>query len=129
MKKFHLTKGDSSDIGLASSSVGYSAITYSEFHDWLYYVIENTNEVPHYFWDILDIKDRITYLRSKREIFGYFPNARLEEIERKALCGIGYTRFPDYQSDFVAKEEALQALADNPHIAQRFHETFPFIKW
>lgn len=129
MPRFHLAKEDSADIGFATDCLVAGIITFLEFKSWLYYVIENSEEVPSYFFDILDVEEKFDYTLRTVEILGFHPGWEATDNELNALDGIGFKRFSEFKTDAAQKETALQALEKNPHIEQRFREMFPFIDW
>ena len=128
--KLKLTKNNGEDIGFANSVLISSIITFNEFKKWLYYVIEYSEDtVPTYFFDILDIEEKFDYTLKIAQIVGFYDGGHINSIEEKALCGIGYIRFPEYKSDYVTKKDAIEALSKLPYIEKRFRDMFPFIEW
>ncbi|KPQ22191.1 MULTISPECIES: hypothetical protein [unclassified Halomonas] len=126
-RNFRLEKNDSDDIGFAKASLVSGVLKFSEFKQWLYYVIEHQDQVPAYFWDILDIENKFDF--KPFSVMGFNPSWEHTESESDALDGIGYRRWNDFLSDAVPREVALQELDRNPHVEKRFRETFPFIDW
>lgn len=129
MKKFSLFKNDGADIGFSTSCLICGVVTFSEFKEWLYIVIERSDDVPEYVFDILDLKDKFEYTLNTGRILGFHPGWGGTDDERKAIYGIGFRRFPDFKTDAYLKDDALQSLERNHHIEQRFREMFPFIDW
>jgi len=129
MKKFHLVKGDSSDLGFATTCLVGGVITFSEFKDWLYYVIANSDDLPNYIFEIIELEGKFAYTLNARKIVGFDPawDARGEEL--LALDGIGYTRFEKFKTDASNREQAINSLSENKHVEALFKEVFPFIKW
>lgn len=128
MARFHLVKGDGADIGFATTCLISGVITFSEFKDWLHYVIENSTDVPGYIFDILDCKEKFDYTLRARPIVGFDPAWDATSDELTALEGVGFIRFPDFNTDASSKEQALEALERNRHVEGRFRELFPFIQ-
>ena len=127
---FKLEKNNSDDIGFASTCLIADILSFEEFKQWLYYVIEHADDVPTYFFDILDIKEKFDFTLKRHEVIGFTPSWQgSSDKEEDALDGIGYKRNSDFSSDASSKEAALKALSENPHIEQRFRDTFPFIEW
>jgi hypothetical protein len=126
-KPFRLTKEDGEDIGFASTCLVASAISFSEFKEWLYYVIQHSNNVPNYFFDILDIEEKFDYTLKRNSIVGFTPSWEGARQEEHAIDGIAYKRNPNHNSDSVSRNDALIALKENPHIEKRFRELFPFV--
>ena len=129
MRDFRLVKNDSADIGFATTCLIGGVITFSEFRDWLYFVIKNTDEVPNYFFDILDIEEKFDYTLQTARLLGFHPGWDATDIELLALDGVAFMRFPNYQTDASERDEAISALQKNPHVAKLFGEFFPFIDW
>lgn len=129
MRKMHLTKENSDDLGFANICLTYSAITFDEFKNWIYAIIESSDDYPSFLFDILDAKEKFDYTLKVRQIIGFNPSWDPSESEHQAIAGIAYKRFPNHKSDVARKDPALKALTANPHIESRFRETFPFITW
>jgi len=126
-KIFQISKNDCDDLGFTTTSLIGNVISFEEFKEWIYFVIEQSNDVPDYIFDILDAKEKFDYTLRVSQIIGYNPYWECSKQERYALYGIAYKRNAKHESDAVLREEALKALEKNPHILQRFRETFPFI--
>lgn len=131
MAKFRLSRDDSSDLGFALTCLISGVISFDEFKEWIYYVIEHEDidDIPGHFFKILDIKIKSDFTLRVREIIGFYPGFNPTDNERRAICAIGYKRFEGYNSDFTPKERALAASSRNPHIEQRFRAAFPFIEF
>ena len=128
-RRFQLTKDDSADIAFATSSLIIGAITFEEFKEWLYFVIEHSDEVPSYFFDILNAREKFNFTLKVADYLGFWAAWDASDSELDALRGIGFYRFPEFHSDVVQRDQALKALAQNPHVEKRFREMFPFITW
>ncbi|MCZ4283148.1 hypothetical protein O4H49_20385 [Kiloniella laminariae] len=127
-KSFRLEKNNSDDIGFASTCLVAGIIDFDEFKAWLYFVMENSDEIPSYFFNILDINEKFEYTLKRQEVVGFTPSWEGTTFEENALYGIGYKRNIAYQNDVVSQISALKALSKNPHIEERFKETFPFLE-
>ncbi|WP_421710315.1 hypothetical protein [Algihabitans sp.] len=125
VRDLRLEKNDCDDIGFVKACLVAGVIDFEEFKKWIYHVIENQNEVPSYFWDILDLKNKFDF--KPISIMGFIPYWEHDEGEGNALDGIGYRRKTDFSSDVVSREQATKSLEKNMHIEQRFRDTFPFI--
>ncbi|MFQ3789867.1 hypothetical protein [Halomonas sp. A29] len=125
--KLRLDKNDCDDIGFAKACLVAGVLEFAEFKEWIYYVVGHQDQVPAYFWDILDIENKFDF--KPLSVMGFNPSWKHTESENDALDGIGYRRWNDFVSDAVPRDLALQALERNPHIEQRFREMFPFISW
>ncbi len=126
MASVRLTKDDCEDIGFAKSCLTAGILSFDEFKQWLFLVIENEDDVPNYVWDIIDLKEKFDFVPLR--IMGFNPYWKHTNDEDDALDGIGYKRRSDFNSDAVSRSDALQKLADNSHIEDRFKTTFPFIE-
>lgn len=131
MAKYRLSREDAGDLGFALSSLTYSVVTFSEFKQWIYHVIEHEDaeSIPSFLFEILDINDKFDFTLRAWQIIGFHPSWDGNDDEDDALCGIGFKRFPNYHADGLSKQEAFAALARNPGIEKRFRETFPFIEF
>jgi len=129
MMRFHLTKGDSADIGFASTCLIGGVITFHEFKDWLYYVIENLDDVPSYIFDVIDLEEKFDYILKAGKILGFDPAWEASKRELLALDGIGYKRFKNFRTDASSRQNSLDALVENEHVESLFREIFPFIEW
>ena len=127
MTGVRLTKDDCEDIGFAASCLTAGILSFDEFKQWLFWVIENEDDVPNYVWDIIDLKEKLDFVPLR--IMGFNPYWEHTDDEDDALDGIGYTRRSDFNSDAVSRSDALQKLADNSHVEDRFKATFPFIEF
>lgn len=125
--KLRLDKNDCDDIGFAKACLVAGVLEFSEFKKWIYYVIENQDEVPAYFWDVLEVESKFDF--KPLLVMGFNPYWHHTASENNALDGIGYRRWDDFVSDAVPREMALRELNKNPHIEQRFREMFPFVNW
>lgn len=130
--RLRLTKNDSADIAFVKLCLMSGAISQDELREWLYHVIEHYDDIPTYFFDLLDAKDLREMFRGANGPIGFFTSSDLSEIESDALTGIAYKRgFYDGPLGYdvhIERDEALKALQQNPHIEKRFCEMFPFIK-
>ena len=61
-------------------------------------------------------------------IIGFNPHSKLSVTQKNSLIGIAFLRGIDVYDSPVSKEQALQALAENPHILDEFRRFFPFIE-
>lgn len=127
--KFRISKENSEDIDFAGTCVISSIITFEEFKKWLYLIIEQSDQIPEYVYDVLDLNRKFDFTLRSYQILGFDIGYEGTISEENALYGIGYRRNPNYRSDAVSREEALKALVENPHIEKRFREMFPFIDW
>ena len=123
---FRVWKNNGEDLGFAIACLVTGAVTFDEFKEWLYLVIEHADDLPGYIFDILDIKERFDFKPSIT--IGFVPHWEHMDRELDAIEAITYNRRSEYISDAASRKDALKALEENPHIEQRFRETFPFIK-
>ncbi len=128
-RQYHLTKGDSEDIAFATTSLTLRILTFSEFKDWLYFVIERSDEVPNFFFDILDLEKSFDYTLKVADHLGFWAAWDVSDGELEALRGIGFKRFSNFHSDASNRKSALAALEANPRVEEKFREMFPFIEF
>jgi len=126
MKNLRLERDNPRDIGFVHACITTGIITFDELKDWIYYVIENYEDVPSYFFKILDLEDRRDY--KSLDILGYVPHWEFDDSDIDALVGIGFKRKKTSSDDHLTREEALAALQRKPHIEKKFYEMFPFLK-
>lgn len=124
MPNLRLTKDDCDDIGFARACLTAGIISFDEFKQWLYLVVEQEDSVPNYIWDLIDLKEEFDFKPLK--IMGFNPYWVHTDVEDDALEGIGYKRRQDFVSDAVSRPTALRILEENRHIAERFQQMFPF---
>lgn len=126
MRKLRLERNDSDDIGFVHACFIPGIITINEYKEWIYYVIEKYDDIPSYFFKILDIDAKRDY--KTRDVIGFVPDYEPQRAEYDALIGIGFKRGAIATNDNLTREEALRALERNPHIEKKFYEMFPFLK-
>lgn len=129
MPNLRLTRADGEDISFVTACLTAGAISFEEFKAWLLHVIETEDEVPGYFFDLLDVKQKTDYILKAGELVGFYPAADLSEQEFQAIDGIAFDRGLIRQSDAVGRDKALAMLRLNPLIADWFRRLFPFIGW
>jgi len=120
-----LIQGDSHFIGFVDSCFSVGAITIQEMCDWVYYMIEQCDDLPPYMYYLMDAK----CCSSLHEIIGFRTNSGLNSKEIHSLIALSYCRFPEEEWDSnIPKGFAIGALKRNPQVVERFKETFPFIE-
>lgn len=129
MRQFHLEKNDSADIGFATTCLVAGVISFAEFKEWLYFVIEHQTVVPSYIFDILDLNEKFEYTLKAVDHVGFNPAWDASEVELLALDGIAFLRSSNHQTDATLRDVAIAALAENPQVEERFRQTFPFIEF
>ena len=130
---FKLKKEDSEDIGFVYLCLLSAAINMNEFKKWLDYVIENSaiDDIPTYFFDLLNIES-VGEINRNDGVIPFTISAGLSKGESSALSGIAHKRgnLKNINYDLhITKESALRAVRKNPHVEDRFRETFPFIDY
>jgi len=126
VSKLRLEIDDSSDIGFVDNCLVPGVISLNEFKEWIYFVIENHDDIPSYFFEILDLNHKFEY--NCLRIMGFAPKWEYNDASLDALVGIGFKRGAITTNDNLTREEALRALERNPHIEKKFYEMFPFLK-
>ncbi|HBN22459.1 MAG TPA: hypothetical protein DD412_04405 [Holosporales bacterium] len=111
-------------LGFVVICIG-SIITIEEAHEWVYYMIKKHDDLPPYFYYLMEASD----VRRFREAIGFRPYYELKDDEHNALLGLSYIRgISKEDGEFnISKKAALNALKRNPQVIERFKEVFPFI--
>ena len=122
-----IKQNDSQDLAFAINCLFAQAINLSEFKTWIEIVIRDltVDEIPYYIYDLLEFNDA---LASIFLIIGFNPHSKLSVTQENSLIGIAFLRGIDVYDSPVSKEQALQALTENPHILDEFRRFFPFIE-
>ncbi|KIN61235.1 hypothetical protein Z945_2225 [Sulfitobacter noctilucae] len=122
---FRLTKNDSADIGFALHCLKSSAIHFGEFKEWIYHVITDADDPPHYLFDMLEVAQLIDF--KPMRIMGWHSSFTLSDDEAAALSGIALLRGISTMQDSISKKEALERLQDNGAFFDRVKAFFPFL--
>lgn len=124
--KFRLTLNDSADIGLAHSALFARAITFEEFQDWLYFVVEHADDPPHFIFDLIDWDRSVdTHIN---QVIGWWPSTGVE-TDLDALLGVGFVRNLCDSCDSMSREDAISALKSNADVLKRLRILMPFVDW
>ena len=134
-RELSLTKSDGKDIDFVCEAHG-KAVTWEEVQQWFFWLVGNypADQVPLYAHEIILCDSQQDYARQKNELFGFMTGLDATDAELIALYGIGYLRAiptvitPNRGIYVPSRDEALAALARNPHIDARFRELFPFLQ-
>jgi len=126
MSKLRLEIDDSSDIGFVDNYLVPGVISLNEFKKWIYFVIENHDDISSQFFKILVLNHKFEC--NCLRIMGFAPKWEYNDAPLDALVGIGFKRGAITTNDNLTREEALRALERNPHIEKKFYEMFPFLK-
>lgn len=122
-----IKRNDNQDLGFAINCLFAEAINLSEFKTWIEIVIRDlaVDEIPYYMYDLLEFNAALAdiYLT-----IGFNPHSKLSVTQQNSLIGIAFLREIDVFDSPVLKEQALQALEENPHILDEFRRFFPFIE-
>lgn len=128
----NLTKNNSTDLGFANSAFFIGAISWEEFKQWLFGLIETypVADLPTYIFDVAAISEPADYGPRIEEIYGFWPALISEDEDdaRRALHGIAFVRDVQHCTPFVTRQKAFEALERHPEIADRFRLLFPFIR-
>lgn len=124
-----ITSEDSDDLGFVIECLMSGAISMGEFNQWITMMIESYDDLPHFVFDLIDLKyeDRAK-LGNWRTFDGFVPSWQATSGQIAAIDGIGFARNPDFESETLRRDEARSALTRYPEIAVRFRQTFPFIE-
>ena len=138
MKKFNLEKQNSVDLGLPLKAV-QKAITWSEFQDWIEYIISESeiDDLPGYVFDLLEAHGKGDVLKMQKPgaSIGFMLSSGLNEERYETLWGIGYARSDpclpvvrtDVDQNVVNRKVAEAALARNPEVRKWFKSFFKAI--
>lgn len=121
-----LIKNNSETIGFVVSCLFSSAISISEFNDWVTDLIEKNDivELPDYIFDLIDYNDSIAKIF---KVIGFTPSWGATQEERNAIDGIRVMRGIEVYEKVITNEKALKNLSDNQHILESYKYIFPFI--
>ena len=120
-------RDDSFLIGFVRYATCSHAITLDEMKTWIYTLLKQHDDLPTYFFDILEIEHSSDFYK----IIEFPVDTGMTEKEGDALFGIAWKRgnlAPDADLN-ISRKKALKALAESPQLEKRFRETFPFIEW
>ena len=125
--RFKVTFNDSEDLGFAKSAYTLGAISFDELKEWIVFVISEEEEVPSFFFDILDIKEADRAELTKSRIYGGFSPHWSSDLDKQdALIGISVLR-GRHQAHGDYRKEILCILERNPDVSLTFKRLFPFI--
>ncbi len=120
------------DFDFAMSAKYSGAITFEDLKEWIYFKLESEeHELPTFIFEILEARN---FYDIPLDVTRLILNQRAEELsqaEHRALYGIAYKRgfySKDNPCELCTEKTALKNLENNPHILERFKQTFPFIK-
>ena len=121
-----LTKGDSDRIGFVISSLFAGAVDLKELQEWAVGVLTQEQDTPLYLVDLAEFNDAIYKIY---KVIGFVPHWPHPGEQKDALTGIAYKRGRVPGDSLLSREQALQKLADFPHIEAAFRAEFPFVKF
>jgi len=119
------------DLSFARSCKYSSAITNLELQNWIYYLIETYDNLPTFIFDLIEVNLNENIFLKIPLLHAKFIIDSLNNSEHRALYGIAYKRgfySKDNPCELCTEKTALKNLENNPHILERFKQTFPFIK-
>ena len=121
-------KEESSDLGFAIGCLFSEAINLNEFRQWVELCINDLNqdEIPLYMFDLINFEDSLAKIHL---VIGFVPSSGLSKTEKIALEGISYLRGIDIFDPISTREKSMQCLKKNPHVLEKFMQTFPFINF
>ena len=126
IQKLALEPGNSEDLAFAYACLVYGAVSFEEFIQWAFYVIENTENFPDYFLNIIDLKQR--YELKPSDTFGFDPVWSHRNLEMKIIMAIGFKRGIKKAEDIIKRAEQEKYLKNDKNIISRFYNTFPFLR-
>ena len=113
---WRITREDDDDLGFALDCLVAWAVTLEEFKQWVYEVLQDTEDFPQFLIDLIDFTDRNELYRALPEVVGYRPYWAEGGRQDNALTGVAYARDPDYRHDSLTRGEALRALLLHLHV-------------
>ncbi|WP_420001714.1 hypothetical protein ACN19N_15425 [Acinetobacter sp. LF10] len=121
-------KEQSSDLGFAIGCLFSEAINLNEFRQWIELCINDLDqdEIPLYMFDLINFEDSLAKIHL---VIGFVPGSGLSKTEKIALEGISYLRGVDIFDPISTQEQSIEYLKNNPHISEKFKQTFPFINF
>jgi hypothetical protein len=120
-----MSKNDSSDIGFALACLIGGAIHFREFKEWLYFVIEHSDEPPNYVFDMLDVEFLVDF--KPYRIMGFTPSGMLTTDEADAISGFRFLRGISDFEDRISRDDAIAKLRLLPDFDRRVKSFFPFL--
>ena len=123
--QFSLTRNDSSDIDFALACLMTRAIHFSEFKEWLYFVIEHAEAPPSYVFEMLDVDLYVDF--KPLNIRGWHSEPELTDGEWDALEGVSFMRNINSFEDRISRTQAIAQLQYNPAFFDRVKDFFPFL--
>lgn len=111
------------EISFATVCILSQALSYEEFRFWVEEKIRYTANLPHTFFDLLEIGE------SPKLLFLYTGNLAVSYTDSQylAIDGIAYLRgITPYEKP--SKVDAKEALRRNFGILERYQEMFPFVE-
>jgi hypothetical protein len=97
-----------------------------ELNKWALYIIDkhDSRAIPSFVYDLLEVNDPSINIS---DLVGFSVGWEYGNDEFEALLGLAVARGGKLDSTLPAPETLFKKLSNNPHIIQRFKDTFPFI--
>ena len=135
MTVWHITKGDSADLGFAVAALIARAVSLNEFKQCADRVIVDlpADALPPWIYDLSTLEDNGRVVPAIYENIGFAPYDPVLEAQgpAAALDGIAFLRGQSARVGYdlhIKPEAARTALDRHKEIAARFHAVFPFIE-
>jgi hypothetical protein len=106
------------------------AINYSEFKEWIAYLINTQDELPPFFYSLYECSTTSEIHKILRDSLKITAGSGLSKEEREVLYGLALKRgmfHKEYAS--ITPKTALKRLEQYPHVVERFRQEFPFIEF
>ncbi|AIK95502.1 hypothetical protein [Candidatus Odyssella acanthamoebae] len=108
------------------------AITFEDLKEWIYFKLKiNDYELPTFMFEILEAEKFYDIPTELTRLILNHCQGEFTQTEHRALYGIAYKRgfySKENPCELCTEKTALKNLEKNPHILERFKQTFPFIK-
>ena len=122
-------KDNNRDLDFVLNCLFCQSINLNEMSMWIDKVIETSvlEKIPDYVFELSATNFDKFNICDIYEIIGFVTDGQFSKYDL-AIYGIAFLRGFDVFDSPVSKEQALQALEENPHILDEFRRFFPFIE-
>ena len=124
-----IKKNDSQDLDFVLNCLFCQSINLNEMSMCIDKVIEKSvlEKIPDYIFELSGTNFDKFYISDIYEVIGFVTDGQFSKYD-SAIYGIAFLRGIDVYDAPVSKEQALKALAENPHILDEFTRFFPFVE-
>lgn len=115
---------DSADLHFVDTALMVGAIDVVELRAWADHAIAQLTAPPLWLFDLGEF-DGPAFQWTR--VIGFQPHG--PRIDAAAMAGIALARGRQIDPSVRSPVAASHALADNPALGERFHQTFPFLDY